>query len=383
MKSGRKRPVFWATGVAMACLLGVVSARQAGPDEAPLVSENVFRDIQVLQGMPVDTFFDVMGMFASSMGDDCTYCHSADAVFRHEAFGDPTPRIQRARQMVVMVRALNDTYFGGAPRVTCFTCHRGMYAPVDAPLLSLQYGVPVEEPNVRDFPPEPGTSADGILDKYLQALGGAEQLAGVSSFVASGTYAGFDTGFSEVPVEVFARAPNQRSLAVHMFNGDSHRVFDGINGWWAGPDSPVPIETLTSGNLDRYRLEALVALPAGIKQAFSQWTVGRTAIDDLEVMIVQGVNPDSGLLPVNFYFDVETGLLVRWVRWNGTPLGPVPTQVDYSDYRDVAETGIKMPFTWTVSKTYMQHTVRLSDLQANVPVDATRFARPAPGTPKL
>ena len=63
--------------------------------------------------MPIDTFFDAMGMFAASMGDDCTYCHSKDAVFRHEAFGDPTPRIQKARQMIVMMQTINKTYFGG------------------------------------------------------------------------------------------------------------------------------------------------------------------------------------------------------------------------------------------------------------------------------
>ena len=41
-----------------------------------------------------------------------------------------------------------------------------------------------------------------------------------------------------------------------------------------------------------------------------------------------------------------------------------------------------MPFTWTVSKTYMQHTINLGDVQTNVPVDAARFAEPAPGAPE-
>ena len=72
-----------------------------------MTTDKLFRNIQVLKGMPIDTFFDAMGMFAASMGDDCTYCHSKDAVFRHEAFGDPTPRIQKARQMIVMMQALN------------------------------------------------------------------------------------------------------------------------------------------------------------------------------------------------------------------------------------------------------------------------------------
>ena len=86
--------------------------------------------------------------------------------------------------------------------------------------------------------------------------------------------------------------------------------------------------------------------------------------------------PQFRLLPVNFYFDSSSGLLVRMVRWNETPVGPVPTQVDYDDYRDVA--GVKMPFTWTVSQTYIQMTIKLDSLQPNVPVNAAMFARPAP-----
>ena len=380
MKSGRRLPIFLATTAVMVCLLGVVSARQTGLEQGSQMTEAVFSDIQILKGMPVDTFFDVMGMFASSMGEDCTYCHSDEAVFRHEAFADPTPRIQRARQMIVMMNALNATYFGGEPRVSCFTCHGGNTAPVNAPRLSLQYGLPDDNPNVMDFPLNPRGSVDEILDRYLDALGGTEQLAAVSSIVAKGTYAGFDTGFGEVPVEIFAVAPNQRTEIVDTIDGVSYRVFDGVNGWWAGPDSPVPIETLTSGNLDRYRLEALTLFPAGIKQAFSEWKVGRTAIDDRPAQIVQGTNPDSGLLPVNLYFDNMSGLLVRLVRWNQTAVGPVPTEINYDDYREVG--GVRMPFTWTVSKTYMQHTVTLSEVEPNVPVDASRFATPPAGTPK-
>jgi hypothetical protein len=54
----------------------------------------------------------------------------------------------------------------------------------------------------------------------------------------------------------------------------------------------------------------------------------------------------------------------------------VPTQIDYSDYRPVA--GVQMPFHWTVSQTYMQMTVQLSEVQPNVPIDAAKFATPAP-----
>jgi len=376
MKPGHRRAIAWATTAAVLSLLSMMSVRvsagQAAPPQTALVTENVFRNIQVLKGIPVDTFFDVMGMFASSMGEDCTFCHSKEAVFRHEAFGDETPRIRRARQMIAMMNGINEANFGGRPMVTCFTCHRGSNTPVNSPKLALQYGEPEDDPNVINFPPEKQPAATDILDKYLQALGGPAQLARLTSFTAKGTYSGFDTDHKQIPVDIYAKAPNQRTWIIHMPDGDSYRVFDGRRGWWVGPDAPAP-ETLTSGNLDRYRLEALVAFPAGIKQAFTGWKVGRTAIDGRPVQIVQGINPP--LLPVNLYFDPKSGLLVRLVRWNATPVGPVPTEINYDDYRDVA--GVKMPFTWTVSQTYMQMTITLSGVQPNVPVDARVFAQPA------
>ncbi len=218
------------------------------------------------------------------------------------------------------------------------------------------------------------TPADQVLDKYLQALGGTDALSKITSFAAQGTYAGYDTGDAEIPVEIFAKAPNQRTWIVQMLDGPSHRVYDGTNGWWAGPDTPSPIEVLTSGNLDRARLETLVAFPSTIKDSFTSWKVGHTTIEDRYVTIVQGAK--EGLLPVNFYFDDETGLLARIVRWNETPVGPVPTQLEYSDYRDVA--GVRMPFTRVMTRTYMQATIRVSEVQTNVAIDATRFNRPTP-----
>ena len=145
MRFGSKRPVFWAAGAVLVCLLGVVSVRaQGGPGDGPQTTDTLFKNILVLKGMRVDKFFDAMGMFAASMGDDCTYCHSKKAVLDRDAFAEPTPRIQRARQMIVMMQALNKQYFGGAPKVTCFTCHRGAYTPANSPRFSLQYGTPDE-----------------------------------------------------------------------------------------------------------------------------------------------------------------------------------------------------------------------------------------------
>ncbi|MGE3841957.1 MAG: photosynthetic reaction center cytochrome c subunit family protein [Vicinamibacterales bacterium] len=373
MTGRSKAVVSWSIATALFCLLAVVSLRAGqGPAPAPPVSEQYFKSVQLLKGVPVDTFFDAMGMFAASMGSDCTFCHVKEAGFRREAFAETTPRIQRARQMIVMMQGLNNQFFGGRPRVTCFTCHRGDSQPVGPPSFSIQYGVPPDEPNTMDFPVEEGMSADQVFGRYLTAIGGRTALAQVSSFVARGTYLGFDTGQEEVRVDLYAKAPNQRAWTVKLPDGDSYRIFDGVNGWLSGPDTQVPIITLASGNLDRARIEATLAFPSGITQLYPQWRVGKTTIGDRDVTIVQGTKP--GLAPANLYFDDESGLLVRVVRWNETAVGPVPTEITYDDYRAV--NGIKMPFKWTTTQTFMQSTIRLSDVAANVPIEASRFAKP-------
>ena len=131
---------------------------------------------------------------------------------------------------------------------------------------------------------------------------------------------------------------------------------------------------LSSSNLAGARIDALIAIPVNLRQAFSQWQAGGAIIDERPVQVLQGRN--DGELPVNLYFDSETGLLVRQVRWNRTAVGTVPTQVDYADYRDVA--GVKLPFRTVVTWTNGQNTIVLREVRPNATIDAARFSRPAP-----
>ena len=138
----------------------------------------------------------------------------------------------------------------------------------------------------------------------------------------------------------------------------------------------MPLMPLSGGNLEGAKVEAMLLFPAQLKQAFTQWRVTSTSIDDRDVQVLQGTNPRQP--PVNLYFD-QSGLLVRLVRFVDTAVGRVPTQIDYSDYRDVA--GIKIPFKWTATWTDGQSTAELTEIQLNVAIDAGKFARPAPAPP--
>jgi outer membrane lipoprotein-sorting protein len=194
--------------------------------------------------------------------------------------------------------------------------------------------------------------------------------------VAKGTYQGYDTDLEALPLEVFAKVPGQRGAIVHMHAGDSITVFDGRAGWIASPDKPVPLLTLAGEDLDGVKLDADLSFPAGIKQALTGWRAGFPAatINERAVLIVQGAA--AGGSRVKLFFDKESGLLVRTLRYTDTAVGIIPAQTDYSDYRDVA--GVKMPFKWTATWTDGQSTIELSEVRPNVAVDAAKFARPAP-----
>ena len=375
----RTREIFGASVGVLVGVLGYVSvAGQGGQEPAQPMAENVFKNIQVLKGIPADEFMDTMGMFASSLVYDCTGCHVEDILIRREAFAETTPRIQRARQMVVMVNALNKQYFAGQPKVTCFTCHRGSGFPEVIPDLRIQYGDGLpENPNGIALFGQGKEPADPVFAKYINAIGGDERVSKLTSFVATGTYLGFNTGGATVPIEIYAKSPDQRATIVKVFDGDAVKTTDGRNAWAAEGWRQIPLMTFTGSNIVGARVEAMLAFPMGVQKAFAQWKVGAVTLGDTDVQVLQGTNP--GQLPVNLYFD-DAGLLMRSVRWSSTPVGTVPTETDYSDYRDVA--GVKMPFKMVVTWTNGQNTIEIKDVRPNVAIDAARFGRPAPFKPR-
>ena len=159
MKLGSRCTILVAVVTAIVCVLSLVSAAGQGPQ----LSDNVFKNVQVLKGIPVDEFMDTMGMFASSLGYDCTSCHASGISANRELFAVATPAIQKARTMVVMMNAINRTNFGGEPRVSCFTCHRGHYRPEIVPSLALQYGELIDDPNSIVILPDRQASADQVF----------------------------------------------------------------------------------------------------------------------------------------------------------------------------------------------------------------------------
>jgi len=366
------------------CLLTTASAPAQAPPKQ-LLSEQAFKNVTVLKGIPVDEFMDTMGFIAASTNYNCADCHvEPKDEGDWSAYAQETPRKATARRMILMVQSINKTNFGGARVVTCYTCHRNVQgAPKVTPSLKDQYSEPPDpDPNEIEIrqSAQGAPSADQIFDKYLQAVGGTQKAAAVTSIVFKGTYQGYAE--EKAPVDIYVKAPNQRTMIVHTTGGDRTTTCDGANGWIAAPstDKPFPVIRYNNGDLDGARLDAILSLPAGIKKAITKPLAGFSSIGDEDVLVVQGTAA-GGRSPVKLYFDKKSGLLVRQVRYSDTMIGRVPVQVDYSDYRDVAGAGVKLPFhvitTWTDGKS----DVLLTSAQTNAPIDAVKFNQPSPPAP--
>ncbi len=118
------------TGIVVACAMSLPMAHaQATAAEKPLLAEQVFKNIQVLKGIPVNEFMDTMGFFAASLGLNCVFCHTAESLEDWSHFADDVPRKRAARGMIAMVNNLNKNNFGGRREVTCYTCHHGNERP--------------------------------------------------------------------------------------------------------------------------------------------------------------------------------------------------------------------------------------------------------------
>jgi len=175
----------------------------------------------------------------------------------------------------------------------------------------------------------------------------------------------------QFPVEVFAKAPDKRFSVAHMTAGDQITAFDGHSGWLGSANRPP--RDMTVQESEAFRLDADFNFAADLKQNFTQFRAGRPekigdAMADLVIAIRQGQPP------LRLYFDQQSGLLVRMVRYADTPLGRNPTQVDYGDYRDTG--GVKIPYRWTVARTNGRFTIQIDQVQQNVAIDDSKFAKP-------
>jgi photosynthetic reaction center cytochrome c subunit len=318
----------------------------------------------VLKGIPSSELIPAMEFIASSLRVKCTFCH----VEGHFEKDDKKPK-QTAREMMRMMFALNDANFAAQRAVTCYTCHRGALKPVAIPLVvsetfSARKSASPSQPTSADLP-----TVRQILDHYIGALGGADAIGRIFSLVEK---ADSESENQTASVEVFTAEPEKQAVIRHLPMGDALTVFDGQAGWISFPGRPT--RSMYNGELAGARMDADLQFPLHIQTLFPKLSVDYPEkINGRDANVLLGTR--EGLPPVKLYFDAQSGLLVRVVRFTESPLGLNPTQIDYGDYREIH--GIQIPFRMMVAEPASIVTLRVQNVQQNVAIDEARFAKPA------
>ncbi|HKM68401.1 MAG TPA: c-type cytochrome [Candidatus Acidoferrum sp.] len=334
----------------------------------PKTAVQQFKNIQVLKDIPADQLVPTMQFIAGALGVDCEFCHVEHAMDK-----DDKKEKQTARKMMAMELTINADQFEGHIEVTCYTCHRGSPHPVGIPILTADAGK-MEPHEHREISAQEGLpSTDQILDKYLGAVGGADALHKIKTRIQKGT---IEAMGQQYPVEIYSESPEKRVSISHPSFGDSVTAFNGQIGWLTTPRGVRPMSAQEG---QAARIDAQLYLPTRLRELYQEFHVlPGESIDGHATFLVTAQG--AGTPPLRLYFDRQTGLLLRLVRYAETPLGRNPTQVDYADYRDTA--GVKIPYQWTLTRTNGSFTIRINSVQQNVPVDEKLFVMPpAPETP--
>jgi len=355
----------------------IVAARAQSPAAAPQSSapgsvklaEQQFKNIKVLKGIPADQVIPAMEFITASLGVECEFCHVRQDHGMAFDKDDKKPK-EVARKMIEMMTAINKENFEGKREVTCNTCHHGAAHPAGIPLVAVEG----EKPPMMEHDKKADASlpsADDVFAKYLSAAGGAAAIQKITSRVEKGTISGF--GDQKIGIDVFAKAPDKRSSTMHMTGGESTTAYDGKQGWLSFPGRPVHM--MNAAESAGARIDADFALAVNAKSLRDKWKPAPgEAIDGKQTNLLIGQT--EGQPPLRLYFDAQTGLLVRLIRYVETPLGRLPTQVDYADYRDAD--GIKVPYQWSISRPGNRFTIQVEQLQQNVPVEDSKFTPPPP-----
>ena len=361
-------------------------AATAAPKEQTV--EQVEKNIKVLTGMPQSQFIPVMNFFAASMGRRCNFCH-VNNNGQWDYAADDKPEKNTAREMIKMVLDLHKQTFNGSTDISCYTCHRGRNQPQSVPTLPLPVpspppgnpgaggpgaaAPPAGQPQASPSPRPPSPSADDILKKYVEAVGGQAAIDKLKTRSAKGTIV--QANGNSLQFELYQAAPDKFYFLVTTPQGPFERGFNGQVAW---EKNARGVREVSGGELANFKAGNSLFSLINLKEQYARPPrARRDKIGDRDVFVLDGTTTDGKRM--RLYFDATTGLLLRRVTATPSLIGIIPEQIDFEDYREID--GVKFPFTARASTIEVGNPVStrtFTEIRVNAPVDDSKFKMPPP-----
>jgi photosynthetic reaction center cytochrome c subunit len=340
------------------------TAQTASADDSEKRAEDVFKNIQALQGTLAGQLIPAMEFISSSLGVECSFCH----VEGHFEKDDKKPK-RTARRMMHMMFALNKNNFEDRREVTCYSCHRGARDPISTPFVDneLPHASNIADSEAPNLPTNLPTISQ-LIENYVNALGGASCIVAITARIEKGT--AVLQGRAE-NIEIFTQTPEKQTIVRHLSNSDSWTVFDGQSGWFAISGSPA--RDMLATDREAARMDADLQFPLHIRQYYRELRIEYPEIiSGREAYVLYGTHEDQPA--TKLYFDEQSGLLLRVVRYAKSPVGLDPTEIDYADFREVDH--LKVPFRVTTSQPRSTTIFQIQNVQQNVLIDNAIFGKP-------
>lgn len=324
--------------------------------------------MQLLTNMTDLQLQRTMNFMRASLGVHCDFCHVNDDKTGWDFASDAKPEKKTGREMIRMVLDINSKNFPGRPQVTCNTCHRGHIHPEGLPELPQSappFPTPAEES--RKGYPDP----KDLLAKYVAAIGGEPALKKLASTTR------IEKGTSErgtnppLPIEIYTSGDHVLVANVGPAGNKNVQVLTAGGGWMRNKDGLKPLRPSDIENLSG---TASAFTPFVPKLPDKALTFSKAKVGDHETWEVAGQLDDK--TRERLYFDINTGLLVRRVITRVSPIGRIPEQTDYDDYRDAG--GVKLPFSVRLSLVdpWSSSIRKYASIELGAPVDETMFEMP-------
>lgn len=214
-------------------------------------------------------------------------------------------------------------------------------------------------------------TVDQILNRYIQVAGGREAWLKLTSRVSKGTIEVASKDLSGT-VEVDEKAPNSILSVITIAGASFRQAFDGTVGWTDDPENGLREES--GDELAETRRDADFYHALDLKKLYTKLTVtGIEQVGDRDAYVIEAATGEGD--PDRIFFDVATGLPVRIITHRHGPSGVIDSTEDFGDFREVD--GIKQPFTIIQKTGDTTLTIKISEMQHNVALDDSQFAKPA------
>ena len=216
-------------------------------------------------------------------------------------------------------------------------------------------------------------TVDAVLEKYVSATGGRAAIEKIKSRVSKGTFELASFAGVKGTIEIYEKAPNKQVAFLNIPGiGTDAEGFNGTIAWELEPDSGV-VHEKSGLELASARRDAEFYSELKFKELYPQMSLkGVEKIGASDAYVIEAV-PTEGSAE-HFYFDTETGLLLRHDSVEEGDGGKKPVEEYYSDYRAVD--GVKVPFALRQKSPGTEFIVKITKVKQNVAIDDSKFNKP-------